>query len=336
MKKRLLTLLAILLLCAGCRNREPEKLAIVSTLTLDGGNGGWQMTAEIAVAQGTDEKPQPVLFSADGTTLTGALKAAETHAGHPLWTEHACALALGRGSAKGGIAVLIQELMDMKEIPRTLRLLVMEESGASALETKPAMQKLAGTELGQLLSAGVERAEAPDTPLYRLCGELDAGYGSALPLAVRSEEKPDSLNLAGTALLHAGRMVGSLSLEETSWLLLLRGEGKKAILNLPEGVFEVKKTKRTVEREGAGARIGLWLQLCPLPDAEAALPPEARVQAACQAVLDRLQALSCDALGVGSVLGRWGGGWAAEFRDMPIALRVTVERAETVGEQNDG
>ena len=60
------------------------------------------------------------------------------------------------------------------------------------------------------------------------------------------------------------------------------------------------------------------------------------MQAACQAVLDRLQTLSCDALGVGSVLGRWGGGWAAEFRDMPIALRVTVERAETVGEQNDG
>lgn len=139
----------------------------------------------------------------------------------------------------------------------------------------------------------------------------------------------------GSALFSGARMTGVLTGEETGILCLLMGKAQRRTAFIGGAQYKTN-LKTRVKRSVGGGVLGVSVNMNlvhiageeSLPGAQIARQVESR----CAAVLQKLQAASCDAAGFGAIAVRaypdipsWeAADWKAEYARMPVRAAVKV------------
>jgi len=337
MRKVMLLLLPLLLLC-GCRDlQEAETLTIVAGFGIDAQEEGYQLNTEvIKLTEGGEES---VLVCSKGSTLQDAVADGIRLTGQSLYFTHAQIAVMGRKVAEDGMEEMISAINGQNDYRLSLRMLVAEDTAAQILKADGMIETIKSFGLRDVLSAGDIIARVPDVPFYRFVSQTqEAGIDPILPYVTVTEENEKQVSqITGAALFCDSRLVGTLSEELTQCLLWLRGDASAGFLSA-EGVgLKVIHVKPQIQCTARGAALSLKLQV--QQSDSSSLEPEMRqkmeehVERTMDALVNRLQAMGCDSIGLLRQLKRkepdaWkdiADNWRQTYRTLPVRTDAEIE-----------
>ncbi len=346
MKKAGWMLLCVVLLgcCTGCRDREENHdLTVVAGMALDGENGKYQLVTETLTAGGEQEGGKRLLTKSSGVTLNGALLETANLTAQQLYYTHAQTLVVSRDLAEKSLEPLLQALERQNSFRLSLRLIVAQGAAADLVSLKEPQNNAASFQLRSMADTSWHNATSPDTPLYRFLADAgEAGVEGILPLAgLRSEgeggEQKQALEILGTALFRDYTMVDILDDRESQALLWMRESANGGLLEDENLALTVVGCRSRLQCAPEGARIRLTLELQALESGGSGKELEQRAEALakqrCQQVLDRLQELNCDAIGLGRrLMQRYPretrsvkSSWSQRFPRYPVEITVEAK-----------
>ncbi len=330
-------LLALLLafLC-GC-GRDASQLTVVTGIGVDGAPGCYQVETEVIRLSGQEQEGESILLQTDGRTVTDGIDGMAAMTGRSLYCNHAQVLIVGRETARQDISAVLEELLHGNQYPVSLRLAVAKETAAQLLQAEPLLGDLRSTELEDTIRQGAQQCLTADMDLCEFYEELLApGIQGILPFVeLREVQGRPACTLTGTALFRDASLLTVLNKEDSRSLLWLRGE-QGGTLETSCGLLEVTYLKRTLKTDSDGAVLTLELALTANDsesDRESLIPAaEEAMKTRCRSLLDRLQGLECDSVGIGQQLRRTDRDawehlqpWDTAFADYPIRVEVRVQ-----------
>ena len=332
----ILLCLALLCTCAGCRDREENHdLTVVAGMAVDGSNGDYRLVTETLTAGGEQEGGKRLLTRSNGMTLNGALLETANLTAQQLYYTHAQTLVVSRALAEEGLQPLLQALERQNSFRLSLRLVVAQDAAADLISMKDPQNNAASFQLRSMADTSWHNATSPDTPLYRFLADVEeAGVQGILPLAgLRQEGETRNAEILGTALFRGDTFAGSLDDRESQALLWMRESANGGLLESENLALTVVGCRSKIRCDPQGAHIRLTLELQMLEGSGDAIAQRAEelAEQRCRQVLERLQTLNCDAIGLGRrLMQRWPeeaaavtDAWDTRFPDYPVT--VTVE-----------
>ena len=329
MRKRLGWLLCAAL-CTGCTALPAEERSFAVALGIDRDpQGQWTAYARIPNYQTGGGY---ATVRGEGESLAEALSAADV----------ASPMQLNLGQLR--LIVCSDALAGSDAFPDALVMLSSRQEtrlDASVAVTDASLQALmdaltpsTGTRLSKSLDVMMETRIAQGTILPARLSDVIRMGGRQSPVLMRMSLEGKKIALGGCWPVSVdGRITQSLTEAETQLLSLMLGQMRSGALSLPEGVVRladasVETELRLPTMDGASVRLSLR---CP----DAAQPDDAierRVAAACLALLNRLSAMGCDALGLGrqairhvSDMAQWQQlDWPGRCRELQWAVSVGV------------
>ena len=339
MKKVGCMLLCLVLLwgCTGCRDREENHdLTVVAGMAVDGRNGAYRLLTETLTAGGEQEGGKRLLTASSGMTLNSALLETANLTAQQLYYTHAQTLVVSRDLAEEDLQPLLQALERQNSFRLSLRLVVAQEQAADLLSLDDPQNNAASFQLRSMADTSWHNATSPDTPLYRFLADVgEAGVQGILPLAgLRQEGDGKHAEILGTALFRDTVLIGTLDDRESQALLWMRESANGGLLEGEGLAMTVVGCHSRIQCDPQGAHIRLTFELQALEGSGSRdqLEQQAEELAAqrCRQVLDRLQELNCDAIGLGRrLMQRWPeetaavtDAWDTRFPDYPVELIV--------------
>lgn len=330
--------LALLCICAGCRDREENHdLTVVAGMAVDGSNGDYRLVTETLTAGGEQEGGKRLLTQSSGVTLNGALLETANLTAQQLYYTHAQTLVVSRNLAEEGLRSLLQALERQNSFRLSLRLVVAQDSAAELITLKDPQNNAASFQLRSMADTSWHNATSPDTPLYRFLADMgEVGVQGILPLAgLRTEGEAQNAEILGTALFREDVFVGSLDDRESQALLWMRESANGGLLESENLALTVVGCRSKIRCDPQGAHIQLTLELQMLEGSGDTIVQRAEelAEQRCRQVLERLQALNCDAIGLGRRLMRcWPEetdavteAWDTRFPNYPVTVRVEAK-----------
>ncbi|HEX3016122.1 MAG TPA: Ger(x)C family spore germination protein [Desulfobacteria bacterium] len=270
MKVRNLTFAGIIVLLfmsitliSGCwDSTEPDNLATVLGIGMDQGNEGEiQLTLQIispASSKGGDQEPQPgqqpvIVLSAEGKSLEDAIKKLQKDFPRRLYFAHAKIIVFGRKLAAFGIDTELDDLYRGREFRGLDWIIVADNTAREVLQTKVDTEKLPAkgiddmmTEfkkvavsypinVNEFLLRSKNPARASFAPLVRLEAR-ESGQQLGGDQAKSNEDKSvnqKKLTFGKTAVFRNYHLVGTITTEETSGLLLLLNQLTGEVVQVP-------------------------------------------------------------------------------------------------------
>lgn len=336
----MLLCMALLCCCTGCRDREENHdLTVVAGMAVDGKNGDYRLLTETLAAGGEQEGGKRLLTKSSGVTLNGALLETANLTAQQLYYTHAQTLVVSRALAEESLEPLLQALERQNTFRLSLRLLVAQDAASDLLSLKEPQNNAASFQLRSMADTSWHNATSPDTPLYRFLADAgQAGVQGILPLAgLRKEGEEQALEILGTALFRDYTLVDTLDDRESQALLWMRESANGGLLEDENLALTVVGCRSRVHCAPEGARIRLTLELQALESGGSEKALEQRAEALakqrCQQVVDRLQELNCDAIGLGRRLmqlypeetGAVKRSWSQRFPHYPVEITVETK-----------
>ncbi len=340
----MLLCMALLCCCTGCRDREENHdLTVVAGMAVDGKNGDYRLVTETLTAGGEQEGGKRLLTKSSGMTLNGALLETANLTAQQLYYTHAQTLVVSRDLAEESLEPLLQALERQNSFRLSLRLVVAQDAAADLLSLKEPQNNAASFQLRSMTDTSWHNATSPDTPLYRFLADAgEAGVQGILPLAGlrkegEGEEQQQALEILGTALFRDYTLVDTLNDRESQALLWMRESAHGGLLEDENLALTVVGCRSRIHCAPEGARIRLTLELQAMESGGSRKDLEQRAEALaeqrCRQVLAQLQALNCDAIGLGKRLmqlypeetGTVKSGWSQRFPDYPVEITVEAK-----------
>lgn len=291
--KRALCLLLICLCCTGCSALPPEERAFCVALLIDGSAEDCRIFVRVPTYQ--DSGGYQTL-SAQGATLTDALRTLESAAPMRLHWGQLRLIVLSQAWAAE--IPIVRTLSDLSGV-ENLRL------HASVAVTTARIEDLAeklvpesGTRLSKTIDVMVQaRHEQGVMPTCTASALLRFGSRQS-PVLGGAEISGEGFLLGGAWLTDESGLVRDfLTPEETQLLLLMQGELTRTQLLLPDHALHLTEARSRIRLADSEASCRIDLRYD-----HADLTPQAvsaETAQACLRVLQRLQAIGCDALGLG-------------------------------------
>lgn len=274
MKKmlKLVLIIALVLLLPGCWGyREVDEVAYIITLGLDKGEGNLlNLTAQVAVPQviggnaegGSRGEGQPSeIISVEAATILGGLQMLSTSLSRRPSLQHTRSIVFSEELAREGIGHLLAPIVRFREFRRNTFVAISRgnareflEKGQPVLETNPAKfaELLVATtrytgfspesQLHLFYNAAKSEAEQPVAMLVAVGGDgikengregRKHSEGVFLAGAV-PREGGNEIEIMGAAVFRGGRMVGTLTGDETIIYNMVRGKFKQGIFSFPD------------------------------------------------------------------------------------------------------
>lgn len=335
MRRAAVPALLLALLC-GC-GRDASQLTVVTGIGVDGVSGRYRVETEVIRLGGQEQEGESILLQTDGRSVTDGIDGMAAMTGRSLYCNHAQVLVLGRETARQDITAVLEELLHGNQYPVSLRLAVARGTAAELLQAEPLLDDLRSAELEDTIRQGAQQCLTADMDLCGFYEELLApGIQGILPFVeLREVQGRPVCTLTGTALFRGTSLLTVLNEEDSRSLLWLRGQ-QGGTLETACGLLEVTYLKRTLKTGSDGAALTLELTLT-ANDSESdreslILTAEEAMETRCRGLLDRLQALECDSVGIGQQLRRTDRDawehlqpWDTAFADYPIRVEVRVK-----------
>lgn len=321
--KRLLCLLMICFCCASCSALPPEERAFCVALLIDGNAEECRVFVRVPTYQ--DNGGYQTL-SASGATLTDALRTLESAAPMRLHWGQLRLIVLSRAwAADIPITRILSDLSGVENLRLHAAVAVTEEK-ASELAEK--LVPTSGTRLSKTIDVMTQaRHEQGVMPTCAASALLRYGSRQS-PVLSGAQISGESFLLGGAWLTDADGLVrGFLTPEETQILLLMQGELARTQLLLPDHAVHLTEAHSQVTLANSEATCRIRLRYD-----HADLTPQAvsaETAQVCLNVLNQLQAIGCDALGIGRQAIRHSRSMAdwrdSDFPSQFQRLRWTVE-----------
>lgn len=330
----------LLLCCSGCRDRqENDDLTVVAGIAVDGEHGAYRLTTETLVSGGEEEGGKRLLTESSGVTLNSALLETANLTARQLYYTHAQTLVVSRDLALQSLEPLCKALERQNNFRLSLRILVAQDSAGEMLSLKKPQESAASFQLRAMADTSWHNATSPDTPLYRFLADVgEAGIQGILPLTgLRTAGEEQAMEILGTALFRDYTLAGTLDDRESQALLWMRESTEGGMLEAENLALTVVGCKRTLTCTPERATIRLTLELQEQEGSDAPGRLEERAEALaterCRQVLSKLQALGCDAVGLGKALlkqhpeesRRVREQWDTLFETYPVEVHVTAK-----------
>lgn len=259
-------------LLVGCwGGLEIDQLAFVNAMGVDKDENGLKLTVHIIVAgngggeDGGGGGSAPVWVTyVRGNSLSEALFNLSGNVSKRLFFAHTNVVILGEEFAREGINEVIDWLSRERQVRDGVRLAVARGTAEDILMIEPKITQLPGEHLNEVLHFGVETGLVPRSQLLdvRIAmanqprmqiwlpavqpqpkEESGGGSGGENPAEGTQDskgeekEKPDAMELAGSAVFRGDRLVGFLDMYETRGIAWLTGDISNTLLavNRQEG-----------------------------------------------------------------------------------------------------
>ncbi len=207
MKKRLIFLPLLLLLCACGNARETNLLSPVSALAFDANEANLVLTVETAWQDSTEGSATPQYLTGKARTIPQCFTAIASGVGSDLYFSHAQVLILDTQVAQHNMLDLCKFLCSDSEIRLGIRFAVAHNtSAAQILQAWAPNGDIPGFALERILAQGKVRHNAIDMPFFRFYNQLLSGADANLPaitLGPDGQAIPD-----GTARFAGGKFIG--------------------------------------------------------------------------------------------------------------------------------
>jgi spore germination protein KC len=261
----ILLILILIITCgisSGCWNyKEVEQLAIAVGAAVDmNEDGSVKLTIEIVNIGGDGSVTyEPVYIESTGDTIFEATRKAVTFQGKKIYWSHVKVVILSQEIVKQDTTKHLDFLFRDAEAREDLWLLVSAaKTAAEVLRSKGMLRPLVSFELDDTMRSQKVLSRFPSIALFEFFDRFFYGdVAPVLPLAhVVDQSGVKTTQIEGTAIIKNNKLVGTLNVEETRWMLLLRDEVKGGIfvikdpLNANEDVaFEIFKNKTKIKPE---------------------------------------------------------------------------------------
>jgi len=270
-RKSLLLVVAIIgtLCMSGCWSmREIDQLAFIAAMGIDQNDSGVKLTVQVIVTGGGggDEgggggSSAPVwVTSATGSSFSEAVFNLNRKISKRPFYAHVYVIILSEEFAREGIDEVIDWLSRERQIRDRVRLAVALGTAEDILMIEPKMTQLPGEYLDEVLRFGVETGLVPRSQLIDLriayanqplmqvwlpvlqpekpeasgggSGGENPAEGTAPEGQGDKEEKPEAVELAGSAVFRGDRLVGLLDIYETRGIAWLTGAVSNTLLSI--------------------------------------------------------------------------------------------------------
>ncbi len=207
MKKHLVFLPLLLILCSCGNARETNLLSPVSALAFGVTDNNLLLTVETAWQDSTEGSATPQYLTGKAHTIPQCFTAIASGVGSDLYFSHAQVLIIDTQIAQHGIQELCRFLCSDSEIRLGIRFAVARNASASQiLQAWAPNGDIPGFALERILAQGKVRHNAIDMPFFRFYNQLLSGADANLPaitLGPDGQAIPD-----GTAHFSGGQFIG--------------------------------------------------------------------------------------------------------------------------------
>ena len=318
--------------------KDVSSLTVVTGVGVDGKPSAYEVTAEAIQLTHSEEESKSILLHAGGYSMTEGLDNTVPMTGRPLHCDHAQVLVIGEETAKQGLAELLTDVLGDNNYPVSLLPAVSEQKASEIMETAPVVGTLGSTELEHLITQGADLCTNPAESASSFYQRVKApGVEAILPyIALRRNGDTTVREVAGTAVFRDMELKTILDPTESRVLMWMRGS-KGGDLVADGRLFSVTRVRRTLTAEAQGGSLRLKLALqtyVPLEERERwSERIAACLEQRCAAVVKKLQAAGCDAVGFGNAMYRrsyttWKSfkkKWPEHFQGYPIMISVEIE-----------
>ena len=337
MRQVICLLFFIFLPLSGC-SRDASELTVVTGIGMDGHPGNYQVAAEVLQLNDAEQSNKSILLQMDGETLTEGIDRMVTLTGRALYCNHTQVLVVGRETAEAGLLPLLEELLQETQFPVSLRIAVAKDTAAEIMGTKPVVGDIHSVELEKILRESALENLSPEPQIIAFHEEITMpGKEAVLPFLELCQNNQEQVSrLMGSALFRGDRLLTVLKEEDSRCLMWMRGQAGGVLKSGPL-MLEVTDLKCRIEAKPEGGVLHLELGI---KAGEGETQKETLIQQAelclqqrCEALLDTLRTLQCDAVGFGQRLYQTDPSkrqlvtehWPEYFRSYPIAVEVTVK-----------
>lgn len=312
--KKLLILIVALLLCASCTALPAEERAFAVALGVSESAGTWEVSARVPTYQSGGGY---LTLTAQGSSLGEALAVLDATAPMQLHLGQLRVVVFSQGVAEASsFKSTLTELALRREFRLQAQVCVTEDKVSDLLDKlEPATGSRLSKSLDVLLETRVEQGVIPLAVLSDVIrrGErqswvavhvaLEDTAGVAQPgmdasAGMQSASGTGKVQFGGGWLIgQDGSAHGQLTVAEMQLLAFMAGKLRKGTLSLDEGTVSLIDASSKVKLRGNTVSCRVSLRYGTSVMTEAGV--QHAVSNACRAVLNKLAAADCDALGIG-------------------------------------
>ena len=246
---------ALMLSQSGCWNsRELDALAIVRAIGIDtptGGSGKVQITAQIVKPQQIGSTPKSgssgdseafINETSTGDTVFSAVREMTSKSSRKLYFPHNEILIFGKDTAKGGIQKYLDFFERGHETRNIVLIAVSETSAEELLDVEPALEQVPADDITETIKQYSDStSQTQDVKLLDFINVYSNKSSSAIApmLKVVQDGSKKHIEVSGTAVFKADKLIGTLDKSEGRGLMWVLGKVKSGVIvaDAPKGNF---------------------------------------------------------------------------------------------------
>lgn len=240
---------------SGCWNsRELDALAIVRAIGIDtptGGSGKVQITAQIVKPQQIGSTPKSgssgdseafINETSTGDTVFSAVREMTSKSSRKLYFPHNEILIFGKDTAKGGIQKYLDFFERGHETRNIVLIAVSETSAEELLDVEPALEQVPADDITETIKQYSDStSQTQDVKLLDFINVYSNKSSSAIApmLKVVQDGSKKHIEVSGTAVFKADKLIGTLDKSEGRGLMWVLGKVKSGVIvaDAPKGNF---------------------------------------------------------------------------------------------------
>lgn len=255
--------LAVSLLLCGCmRSAELKERTIIRMVGVDVDGENFVLTMFQFFPQTQSEgdaSSQTQVVQTKGRSISEAIDAVSHYSGNEVFLGNSSFLVIGREAAEQGLERTLNFFNSNHEVSPELYVALADGEAAEVIQAQSSEEN-SPTQLKSLVEQGRENGLLGRPTLKDIVNRLQGEYTEPyLPLieVVDAQDK-QLLRIAGMAIFQDGRLLDTLSIEQTRGVLWATDELSRAIVTVPFG--EGEKSIVSVELEESKSRVQVKLR----------------------------------------------------------------------------
>ena len=327
-----------IMLCGCSTSTEIDKLMIVSGLSIDCLDQ-YTITSQIINLQDASQNNlTPILLETNGTTIADAMASLAQLEGQKLYFTHAQTILISAQKLQDGEASHLIDLLNMAPRFRSsIRLAATVGNAKDVLGTEPHTDPISAFSIRDSISESYRMLRAPDVPFYIFLNDtLESGIDGVLPLLDVDYSGDTPLPyVCGTALFKDTVMVGSLTADETKYLLMAKEKVSNAVYTTDAHSFLINRGRSNMKYKDGKIIFTVKLELSLIEGENTGNDALKKIVAddmekGINSLTNKLKELNCDPIGIGRCIKRtdpeyWAEIYPARWSEIYAELEIDTQ-----------